>query len=58
MVSRASSRSIRESFCKGAKSPGIPGHAQCIRSFQPYPCIVIPQGVDQRLHGPGITRPS
>ncbi len=45
-------------FLQGAQCPGIPEHAQCKGSFQPHPCIVIPQGVNQRLHGPGISQPS
>ena len=45
-------------FLQGNQCPGIPEHAQCPGSFQPHPCIIIPQGVNQRLHGPGIPQPS
>jgi hypothetical protein len=45
-------------FLQGNQCPGIPEHAQCPGSFQPHPRIIIPQGVNQRLHGPGISQPS
>ena len=45
-------------FLQGNQCPGIPEHAQCPGSFCPHPCIVIPQGVNQRFHGPGISQPS
>ena len=43
---------------QGSKGPGIPEHAKGPGSFLPHPCIVIPQGVDQRVHGPQVSEPA
>jgi hypothetical protein len=43
---------------QGSKGPGIAEHAKGPGGFFSHPCIVIPQGIDQRVHGPQVAEPA
>jgi len=43
---------------QGCKGPGIAEHAKGPGRFFSHPCIVVPEGIDQRLHGPEVPEPA